>query len=175
MIDTVKIYCEIDKYIYHTIKTKSIVKSAIDYNTGELLYDITNDSLKGSYSSSLSVRVDCGSKYHFCDLGYCIEIEGSYHKIVKGYNSHDGYYDLIFIIENLIKMAELDYNIELPSIEKWYLQRCDIAIVYDLKNQHNVRRYINSLKHCNYPRRKTKHYIDTSLYLPRYCYYIKNL
>lgn len=165
MIDTVKIYCEIDKNIYTTIKTKSIVKSAIDYSTGELLYDITNDSLECSYSSSLSVRVDCGSKYHFCDLGYCIEIEGSYHKIVKGYNSHNGYYDLQFIVENFIKIVELCYNICLPSIDKWFLQRCDIAICYDLVNQDNVKRYINSLRHCTYSRRKPDFHKDTSFYI----------
>ena len=105
MIDTVKIYCEIDKDIYYSIKSKSIVKSALDYNTGELLYDITNDSLEGSFSSSLSIRVDCGAKYHFCKLGYCIEIEGSYHKIVKGFNSHEGYYDLQFIIEKIVSFV----------------------------------------------------------------------
>ena len=166
MIDTVKIYCEIDKITHDVIKSKSIVKSAHDNNTGEILYEITNDHLEGSYSSNLSVRASCGSKYHFCKLGYCLEIEGSYHKIIKGYNSHNGYYDLQFIVENLILMVETDYNIKLPNIENWYLQRCDIAIVYDLKNQDNVKRYINSLKHCNYPRRKTKFYLDSSLYLP---------
>lgn len=166
MIDTVKIYCEINKETYNKIKYNSIVKSALDHNTGQLLYEITNDHLEGSYSSSLSVRVDCGSKYHFCKLGYCIEIEGSYHKLIKGYNSHNGYTDLQFVIENLIQMVELDYDIILPNINNWYLQRCDIAIVYNLTNQENVKKYINSLKHCNYPRRQTKHYLDSSLYLP---------
>ena len=119
----------------------------------------------GSYSSKLSVRVGCGSKYSFVEKGYFIEIEGSYHKIVHGYNSHNGYYDLQFISGSLIQIVELSYNIKLPNIENWYLQRCDIAICYDLQNQNNVKSYINSLSRCNYPRRNAKFFYDESIYL----------
>ena len=133
MIDTIKIYTEIDKKTYDIIKSMSIVKSSIDNNTNQHQYEIINDHLKGSYDSSLSVRVSSGAKYHFTKLGYCIEIEGSYHKIVKGYNSHNGYYDLQFISENLIKLVELSYNIKLPILDYWYLKRCDFAICFDLK------------------------------------------
>lgn len=92
-------------------------------------------------------------------------MNGSYHKIVKGYNSHNGYYDLQFISQSLINMVELTYGIELPDIEDWYLQRCDIAICYDLQNQNNVKSYINSLSRCNYPRRNAKFFYDESIYL----------
>ena len=165
MIDTIKIYCEISKDIYDKIKSLSIVKSSIDYSDKTILYEIVNDHLEGSFDSRLSVRVDNGVKYQFVDKGYCIEIEGSYHKIVNGYNSHNGYTDLEFIVENLIQMVELSYNIELPNIDNWFLQRIDIAICYDLKNQENVKSYINSLSRCSYPRRNVKFYFDESLYL----------
>lgn len=59
----------------------------------------------------------------------------------------------------------LSYDLELPDIENWYLQRCDIAICYDLKTQENVKSYINSLSRCNYPRRSPKFYYDESIYL----------
>ena len=111
------------------------------------------------------MRVGCGVKYGFVNQGYFIEIEGSYHKIVKGYNSHNGYYDLLFISESLINIVELSYNIKLPDIDKWYLQRCDIAICFDLDNQNNVKSYINSLSRCNYPRRNAKFFYDESIYL----------
>lgn len=90
---------------------------------------------------------------------------GSYHKIVKGYNSHNGYYDLQFISQSLINMVELTYKIKLPDIQNWYLQRCDIAICFDLDNQENVKSYINSLSRCNYPRRNAKFFYDESIYL----------
>lgn len=163
MIDTIKIYTEIDKETHSKIKSKSIIKSSIDNNTNKIIYEITNDHLKGSFDSRLSVRTDCGSKYGFVNEGYYIEIEGSYHKLIMGYNSHNGYYDLLFIAENLIRIVELDYNLELPKLEKWYLQRCDVAICYDLQNQENVKSYINSLSRCTYPRRNAKFFYDESL------------
>lgn len=166
MLDTVKIYSEISKELYSKIYNMSIVKLSIDNNEDRKLYEITNDHLKGSYDSRLSVRVGTGEKYHFCSKngGYYIEIEGSYHKWVLGYNSHNGYYDLQFICENLINHINIIYGIELPGICEWYLQRVDIAICFDIKNNNNVRSYINSLSRCSYPRRNIKFYSDESLY-----------
>lgn len=165
MIDTIKIYSEIDKKTYDKIYSLSVIKTSYDNSTKDIFYEIINDHLEGSYSSKLSVRLGCGSKYGFVKLGYFIEIEGSYHKIVKGYNSHNGYYDLQFISQSLIDIVELSYNIKLPDVEYWYLQRCDIAICFDLKKQDNVKSYINSLSRCSYPRRNAKFFYDESIYL----------
>lgn len=167
MIDTIKIYSEISKEICDIIYNNSIVKLAVNNNNNQTLYEITNDHLEGSYDSRISVRVGSGVKYGFCNKfgSYYIEIEGSYHKWVLGYNSHNGYCDLQFICECLIKNIETIYGIELPSLDFWFLQRVDIAICFDLKKQKNVRSYINSLSRCNYPRRNIKFYSDESLYL----------
>lgn len=165
MIDTIKIYSEIDKNTYNKIKAKSIIKSSVNNNTKELIYEITNDHLQGSYDSRLSVKTDSGIKYSFSEKGYYIEIEGSYHKIIMGYNSHNGYYDIRFVVENLIRIVEMDFNLKLPNLENWYLQRCDIAICYDLETQKNVKSYINSLSRCSYPRRNAKFFYDESVYL----------
>jgi len=54
--------------------------------------------------------------------------------------------------------------VKLPNIKHWFLQRIDIAIVYDLCSNSNVRTYINNLSLCNYPRRNIKHYQDESIY-----------
>lgn len=164
MIDTVKIVCMISFDIYNSIKTQSIIKTSYHSATGEVFYTIINDSLEGSYSSSLSVRVGEGSKYKFINM-YYIEIEGSCHKLIKGYNSHNGFYNLISISNKLISMVEKAYKVYLPSIKHWFLQRIDIAICFDLENQENVKTYINNLNSCNYPRRKLKHYEDESIYL----------
>ena len=164
MIDTVKIYAEIDKDIYDKIYFNSIVKSSFDNSTGELFYNITTGFLTGSYDNRLSVRVDSGVKYSFVDKGYSIEIEGSLHKFLKGFNSHDGYYDLDFVCKSMIRLVELAYFIKLPVYDKWFIQRCDIAICYNLHTQENVQKYINSLSSCKYPRRCPKFYFNESLY-----------
>ena len=164
MIDTVKVYTSINKDIYLKIYNTSIVKSSINKGSGELLYEVVNDSLEGSYSSKLSVRVGCGVKYHLAENDYYIEIEGSYHKIWKGYNAFDGIYNLQYIVNGFIELAENSYDIKLPSLENWYLQRIDIAKCFDIENQNNVCEYINSLSACRYARRKLKFYANESLY-----------
>lgn len=165
MIDTVKIYAEIDEEIYNKIYSMSIVKTSYDNETGELFYNITTGALEGSYDNRLSVRVDCGVKYGFANKGYCIEIEGSLHKYLKGYNAFDGLYDINYVCKSMIDIAAKRYNVSLPSYENWFLQRCDIAVCYDLISQVNVQDYINSLNSCKYPLRKPKFFYNESLYL----------
>lgn len=164
MIDTIKIVTMINLKTYKEIKENSIVKTSYHNGTGQVFYTIINDKLEGTYHSSLSVRVGEGSKYKFFNM-YYIEIEGSYHKIVKGYNSHNGYYNIVGISMNLIKMVEEAYSITLPSIKHWFLQRIDIAICYDLKTQENIATYINNLSLNNFPRRNIHHYEGESIYL----------
>lgn len=163
MIDTIKIYTMINKKTYDKIYNNSIIKSSYNKKDGEIYYEIVNDKLEGSYSSSLSVRVGSGVKYKFVDM-YYLEIEGSYHKIMNGYNSHNGYYNLISIVKWLIGAVENIYNILLPSINHWFLQRIDIAICFNLDTNEKVRKYINNLALCSYPRRNIKHFQDESIY-----------
>ena len=161
MIDTIKIYTKISKNIYDIIKSKSIVKTSYNSYTGEIYYNIINDSLEGSFDSSLSVRV-VQAMFKF---DFCLIIEGSFHKIAQGQNSYNGYYNLITITKELIKFVENSYNIKLPNYKHWFVNRIDIAICFDLKENKNVSKYINNLCMCNYPRRNIKYYKDESIYL----------
>lgn len=163
MIDTIKIYTMINKKTYEKIYNNSIIKSSYNKKNGEIYYEIVNDKLEGSFSSSLSVRVGSGVKYKFVDM-YYLEIEGSYHKIMNGYNSHNGYYNLTSIVKWLIGAVENTYNIYLPDFNHWFLQRIDIAICFDLNTNDKVRKYINNLALCSYPRRNIKHFQDESIY-----------
>ena len=164
MIDTIKIVTMINNKIYDKISNNSIIKTSYKKSTKEIYYEIINDHLEGSYSSSLSVRVGKGLKYKFVGQ-YYIEIEGSYHKLRCGYNSHNGYYNLYSICTNLITIVNEYYDIQLPKVQHWFLQRCDIAICFDLHENENVRKYINNLSMCQYPRRNIKTYQDESVYL----------
>ena len=163
MIDTIKIYTMINKQTYEKIYHNSILKTSYNQKNGEIYYEIVNDKLEGSYSSSLSVRVGTGIKYRFID-NYYIEIEGSFHKIMRGYNSHNGFYNLIEIVNYLIGAVEYSYKIKLPTLKHWFLQRVDIAICFNLLKNSKVRQYINNLSFCNYPRRNIKHFQDESIY-----------
>lgn len=119
MIDTVKIYTQITKELYQKIEVCQTHKMSFNKGTGELFYDITSDSLEGSYSTSLSVKVGNGAKYSFIN-SYCIEIEGSLHKIKKGQNAYDGYYNLCLVAQEMIRIVEKEYNVNLPRLKNWF-------------------------------------------------------
>lgn len=165
MIDTVKIFTKINKDIYNIIENKSIIKTSFSKDTGEIFYNIVNDHLKGSFDTSLSVRIDTGEKYGF-DKDFIITIEGSCHKIVFGQNAYNGFYDLDLVVLYLKSLVENAYNIKLPDYKYWYLKRIDIAKCFDLKNQDRVINYINNLKLIEYPRRNPKHDKNNGIYFP---------
>ena len=164
MIDTIKIITMIPINIYKQIQLCSDIKTAYNNLTGEIFYKITTDNIEGTYLSNLIVRIGQGEKYKFGDM-YFLEIEGSYHKFIRGYNSHNGFYNVPFICNEIIKLISQKYNIKLPELKHWFLQRIDVAICYDLKSQYNVKSYIDNLNCCNYPKRKLKHYEGESIYI----------
>lgn len=164
MIDTTKFYCIVSEEVKSKIKSKLDLSAKINADTGEILYMFSSGGMEGSYSTNMHINTeDTGSKY---GLGNnCILIvEGSYHKWSKGYNSHNGYTNLNLILQNVIRHLELEYDVKLPRFFKWYIQRVDISICYNLENQENVKAYINNLSYMTYPRRKTRFYCNESLY-----------
>lgn len=162
MIDTIKIFAIISKEIYNTIYSTGTVKTSFDNKNNITNYLYVGSNVEGSYSSNINIKIGNDGKYKTSEC--YIEIEGSYHKFIKGYNSHNGFYDLKNVSAGMIKAVENKYNICLPSIDNWYLQRVDIAICFDLYNQDNVITYINNLGLCSYPRRKIEFHRNESLY-----------
>lgn len=164
MIDTIKIYTQIDKNLYKRIKQKQTICQKFNESTGELFYKIITDDLKGSYDSNIHVGIGSGIKYNFVNSFY-LEIECSPHKVFKGHNAFDGFYDLRLIANKIINLVSSEYQIELPKLNHWLLGRVDITKTFDLDTQDNVQKYINSLKLLSYPRRKISIY-DTSINCP---------
>ncbi|MBR5227683.1 MAG: hypothetical protein IKV94_03505 [Clostridia bacterium] len=91
-------------------------------------------------------------------------MNGSYHKLCYGYNSHNGFYDIENVCQGMIDLFSNAYNLELPSFENWYVHRIDISFVYDLENQENVSNYINNCRYLVYPRRKTQYFLNECVY-----------
>ena len=166
MVDTMKIVAQIDRDTYEFISYYSNVQTKYNESTGEIFYNITSDSLEGSFDSRLSVRVGLGSKYNFVNK-YFIEIEGSYHKIMRGQNAVNGFTNIESIAKGLIFIVSEFYQIKLPDIELWYIKRIDITRTFDLGSNEIVRRYIRCLKNLSYPRRKVDFHdspTDCSIY-----------
>lgn len=162
MIDTVKVYTFISRNIYNKIKYMSDIKCMYNINTDHIYYEIVNSSLKGSYDTNFSVRVSEASKYSMS--GYVLELEGSYHKMMKGHNAYDGFYNLQQITLGFKKIVELEYDVKLPNLRHWFLQRIDITKTFNLSTNENVIFYINNFKNMTFPRRKIKFYEDGTLY-----------
>lgn len=163
MIDTVKIFTFIPKNTYLEIKSKSDIKCMYNLAEKKIFYEIVNTSLKGSFDSRLSIRVDEATRYG--KFGYVIEVEGSFHKIVRGQNAFDGFYNIQEITLGFKKMVENAYNIKLPKLKHWFLQRLDITKVFDLNCNSNVQTYINNFRLLTYPRRNLKFYENESVYV----------
>lgn len=166
MIDTLKIITFVNKKLYDIISKKSNIKTMFNRDSGEVFYEIINDSLEGTYDSRLSVRLTDSAKYNsFSSSGvYCLSIEGSYHKIIKGQNAFDGFYSVQEISLGFIKLVENAYSVKLPALNHWFLYRVDITKTFDLEKQEAVCRYINSLNLVSYPRRNIKFYENETLY-----------
>ena len=163
MVDTTKFFTFISKDIYDVIKYNSNIKCMYNESEKMIYYEVINSSLIASYDSSLSVRVSEASKYLM--KGYVIEVEGSYHKICKGHNAYDGYYNIQEICLGMIKLVENAYQIKLPELKHWFIQRIDITKVFDLSSNDNVKNYINNFRTLTFPRRNLKYYEDESLYI----------
>ncbi len=56
MIDTIKIYTQISKELYHKISFMQNISQKFNESTGEIFYKLSSDDLKGSYDSNVHVR-----------------------------------------------------------------------------------------------------------------------
>lgn len=163
MIDTIKIYTYVKNDIFNVVRYNSNIKTMYKIADKMIFYEIITDSLEGSYDSRMSVRVlECPAKS--C---YILQVECSYHKIVKGHNCFDGFYNLEEIVNGIIEMLSNKYSFSLPSVENWYLKRIDITKVFDLRTNEEVEKYINLFNTLSYPRRAKSYFIpNESVYFP---------
>ena len=162
MIDTIKMYAIIPDSYYDIVMNFTDINTKYSIKTGELYYQITTDSLEGSYDTRLSVKVsDNACKYKL--NGCLIEVEGSFHKLCLGHNCFSGFTDVQYVFNKLIEILSDNYGVDF-SLCTWYLQRIDVAICYDLLSNDNVCLYINNLSKLSYPRRRIRFYENESVY-----------
>lgn len=160
MIDTLKIYTSLSEELYNSIEKATDITARFNMSNNQFYYKITNGNCEGSFSSSLSYRL-YDSRY---GLRYVLELEGSYHKLTKGYNSHNGYYNIQEVVQGLIDLFGHTLSSSLPTINCWFVQRIDLAFVYDLETQENVINYINNNRFLVYPRRRTQFFLNECVY-----------
>lgn len=160
MIDTVKLYCEISEELFNVIDNLSDTIAKYNFEKDIVYYKLSSGQVEGSYSSTLHFRVS--ENKH--GIGYWLDLEGSYHKLTLGYNSHNGFYDIKAVCQGIIDLFSNAYKLKLPSLQNWYVNRIDISFVYDLLNQDNVCNYINNCRYLVYPRRRTQYFLNECVY-----------
>jgi len=168
LIDTVKIFTLVDKDTYNFMNKKMITRIAFDRSLDNaILYEFSSGQVP-SYSTSIIVSFADTSKYGLppkYDNNMILSLECSLHKVIKSQNAYSGFYDFNEVVDTIINLTSDYFDIDLPPVDGWYLNKVDIAICKDLKNNEEVVKYINSLSRCSYPRRKVRFFADECLYI----------
>lgn len=162
MIDTVRLSCVVTEDIKSLIESSGQVKNKYDLSSGEIYYYIVQNTIEGSYSSNINLS--------FNEVGFNLfklNIECSLHKVLHGQNAYNGFTNL-YAITNVIKLlVENAYKIVLPATNEFFLERIDVARVFDLEEQQNIYDYLYIVSFLTYPRRKVMYIEKESVYVPR--------
>lgn len=158
MIDTVCFLTPILPSLYvEKIKRNLKIYSCVDCSTGEILYNFSTGIVKGSYDSSINLKINADNS---------IKITCSIHKVLLGYNIAYGSDNLVLLANCLKKILYDALEVKLPDVMLWELLQVDYTLTYNLHTQDNVEHYINSLKNAEYARRNAKHYNNNGLQVP---------
>ena len=158
MIDTVCFLTPVLPSLYvEKIKRNLKIYSCVDCSTGEILYNFSTGVIKGSYDSSINLKINTDNT---------IKITCSIHKVLLGYNIAYGSDNLVLLANCLKKILYDALEVKLPDVMTWELLQVDYTLTFDLHSQDNVEHYINSLKNAEYARRNAKHYNNNGLQVP---------
>ena len=158
MIDTVCFLTPVLPSLYvEKIKRNLKIYSCVDCSTGEILYNFSTGVVKGSYDSSINLKINTDNT---------IKITCSIHKVLLGYNIAYGSDNLVLLANCLKKILYDALEVKLPDVMSWELLQVDYTLTFDLHSQDNVEHYINSLKNAEYARRNAKHYNNNGLQVP---------
>ncbi|GEM_PF-1072615 len=150
MIDTVCFLTpSIPTFYIEKIKRNLKIYSCVDCSTGEILYNFSTGSVKGSYDSSINIKINSDRS---------IKITCSVHKVLLGYNIAYGCDNLVLLANCLKKILYKSLDVKLPDVLTWQLLQVDYTLTFNLHTDENVEHYINSLQNIHYARRIVKHY-----------------
>lgn len=175
MIDTIRLGSpSMPELIACAIEKIAIERSAVDHQSGEILYRFVSKDLDGSWDSNISVQIkrkkwiyDRQNKNPIqvqCEP--YLEIEASAFKVLFGQNVYGALDDFHFAAEAVIGIVRQillpdlpDYD--LPSSKFWTVHRVDFAKNFYLRPE-QIKETFRRLQMTNYPRRGIKTHSTTS-------------
>lgn len=174
MIDTVNIESPpIDDLTAKKIEQFATLRQGVIVRTNEIIYCITTAELKGTYESSIRIKVERDRFETFKEGNNVVNsktpcepflnVECSLNKLVMGHNVYGGSNDLRQF-QLLINFLQSEMKVKLPDYKEWILRRLDYAeeFVIGYKECYN---YIHNIGNGYYARRNCMKYIS-SIYFP---------
>jgi II/X family phage/plasmid replication protein len=136
-----------------------VTKSAKDNNSGELLYELTAGSLRGSWENRVSIRVmreewtniDGVNRLQRCKP-YAL-VEGSLHKAYLGHNVFGGPTNFRQAASHLLETISEHLSFDLPDPDLWKPRRIDWAESYLIGTKAG-QAWFSAIRHADFPRRK---------------------
>lgn len=149
-------------------------RSAVKIDTGELLYEFTSESLRGSYDARVMVQVKNETWFASKETQKLIkvpcepflEVEASVHKLMLGHNVSGGPVSFQAAARWFVSFISHQMGNVLPPADEWTALRIDVAECYQLGSYEAVEEYITSLNAATYPRREVNRYANESIYCP---------
>lgn len=176
-VDTVKLRSpSIDRGLAEFLEKQCILKQGIELSTGNILYELTNGSLEGSYDSRISFRVmyeeyiNHNGRPELVPCDPYILAEASLHKIFHGQNVFGAPSDFRFSCWRFIDVLGVLLSDDpelLPSPDRWTVHRVDWAEVYRLSPR-AIEEFFRGISHCKFPKRskKSAKYGVNAVYFP---------
>lgn len=165
-IDTVKLRSpSIDEGTACFLEKQCVLKQGLQLSTGEILYEMTQGNLDGSWDSRIMFKV-CREDWIVDKKGrpqqvpcdpYVI-VEASYHKFFYGqniYGNPTNFQELSRLFINMLgELLGGDHEI-FHEAEKWQVRRVDWAEMFRLTKPAQDE-FFRALKNCKFPRRALK-------------------
>ena len=185
-VDTIKLRSpEIDEGTARFLENQCILKQGVELATGEILYEITQGNLEGSWDSRISFKV-CREDWIASRTGKLeqvacnpfVLVEASVHKFFYGqniYGNPDNFQELCRIFVNMLgeMFAGDSYQGDMigshglfTEAANWQVRRVDWAEMFRLPQAAQAE-FFRALKNCKFPRRALKEAkYDTAVHFP---------
>ncbi len=175
MLDTMGFIIPISREAYHFLVSKSLMTQRVDCVDGSVEFEYYNFELSHSWNYRVRWKLDDKRFIHDPGInrtvvasGYPhLKIEFSAPKIMLGNNIRTIDENMADVVVHTVKIKfEKTFQIKLPRVSDWFLNRLDVCSNYELSNADMVKDIINYLQRLDYPRKKKEFYENESIYCP---------
>jgi II/X family phage/plasmid replication protein len=174
MIDTVGVFVPIDDDLFEYLKGVAIKTERTDRMTGDVIFEYYNFEVPAeTWNHKILFKID--NRYWTRDpqlkitvleegLPY-IRFEFSVPKVLFGNNLYSASMeDLITACDLVCNSFRAFFEVDIPYITEWYLNRLDVCANFILENAKQVKAVISDMSDLDYTRRNATIYKNETIY-----------